>query len=356
MRLGCGCDDIVAQTFAVAWRRRDELPAEAARLWLFGTARNLLANSARVGPASGEGEAPARWRARAVNGRGRCRDRRPSAELEALIGRLDPGAGEDVPAIGSERFEWIQTRAIGGDSNRRGPSRRVWVPAASAAIVIAGVGGFVAVNAGDKPEVDVAVREATSNLNEIVSLEVDIYQRYGDNVGWSHIRINGDDIEDFSAGYYEDGHVEVARRWLVDGTLFETIEGVTTAIEEDPAWAPSGYAQSSASVIGAVLDVVEPDRAGVEVINGLLATRYDLTLSDDAVSASEALPARQVAFFDLEDPSDIRRISVWVAGELIHQIEVERKEGTRTSTFSHFNARLTITAPPGPYERSVDDQ
>ncbi len=77
------------------------------------------------------------------------------AELEALIGRLDPAAGEDVPAIGSERFEWIQTRAIGGDSNRRGPSRRVWVPAAAAAIVIAGVGGFVAVNAGDKPEVDV---------------------------------------------------------------------------------------------------------------------------------------------------------------------------------------------------------
>ena len=131
---------------------------------------------------------------------------------------------------------------------------------------------------------------------------------------------------------------------------------VTTAIEEDPASAPSGYAQSSASVIGAVLDVVEPDRAGVEVINGLLATRYDLTLSDDAVSAIEALPARQVAFFDLEDPSDIRRISVWVAGDLIHQIEVERKERTRTSTFSHFNARITITAPPGLYERSVDDQ
>jgi RNA polymerase sigma-70 factor (ECF subfamily) len=41
-------DDIAADTFAVAWRRRDHLPAGPdVRLWLFGVARNVLANHRR---------------------------------------------------------------------------------------------------------------------------------------------------------------------------------------------------------------------------------------------------------------------------------------------------------------------
>ena len=41
--------DVVAETFATAWRRRTDLPREPdeARPWLFGIARNCLANSAR---------------------------------------------------------------------------------------------------------------------------------------------------------------------------------------------------------------------------------------------------------------------------------------------------------------------
>jgi RNA polymerase sigma-70 factor (ECF subfamily) len=41
-------DDIAADTFAVAWRRRDDLPTGPdLRLWLFGVARNVLANHLR---------------------------------------------------------------------------------------------------------------------------------------------------------------------------------------------------------------------------------------------------------------------------------------------------------------------
>lgn len=40
-------DDIAAETFAVAWRRRNELPEPGARLWLFVVARNVLLNHAR---------------------------------------------------------------------------------------------------------------------------------------------------------------------------------------------------------------------------------------------------------------------------------------------------------------------
>jgi RNA polymerase sigma factor (sigma-70 family) len=40
--------DVVAETFLVAWRRLEDVPSgEAARLWLYGTARRVLANQKR---------------------------------------------------------------------------------------------------------------------------------------------------------------------------------------------------------------------------------------------------------------------------------------------------------------------
>jgi RNA polymerase sigma-70 factor (ECF subfamily) len=40
--------DVLAETFLTAWRRLDEVPAgEQARLWLYGTARRVLANHHR---------------------------------------------------------------------------------------------------------------------------------------------------------------------------------------------------------------------------------------------------------------------------------------------------------------------
>lgn len=41
--------DVVAETFLVAWRRFDEVPeGERSRLWLYGTARRVLANQRRT--------------------------------------------------------------------------------------------------------------------------------------------------------------------------------------------------------------------------------------------------------------------------------------------------------------------
>ncbi len=43
------CDDVISETFLVAWRRFDELPRAISdvRPWLFVTARNILANTQR---------------------------------------------------------------------------------------------------------------------------------------------------------------------------------------------------------------------------------------------------------------------------------------------------------------------
>ncbi|MET7400523.1 sigma-70 family RNA polymerase sigma factor [Dactylosporangium sp. NPDC005572] len=40
--------DVVAETFLVAWRRFADIPADRARAWLFGVARNVLANHGRA--------------------------------------------------------------------------------------------------------------------------------------------------------------------------------------------------------------------------------------------------------------------------------------------------------------------
>jgi RNA polymerase sigma-70 factor, ECF subfamily len=42
-----GVDDAVAETFTIAWRRLDDVPAEAGP-WLLGTARRVLANQRRA--------------------------------------------------------------------------------------------------------------------------------------------------------------------------------------------------------------------------------------------------------------------------------------------------------------------
>lgn len=40
--------DVVADTFVVAWRRIDDVPPDQGRAWLFGVARNVLANQHRA--------------------------------------------------------------------------------------------------------------------------------------------------------------------------------------------------------------------------------------------------------------------------------------------------------------------
>lgn len=41
-------EEVVADTFLTAWRRRDDVPGGQERLWLFGVARNTIRNAARA--------------------------------------------------------------------------------------------------------------------------------------------------------------------------------------------------------------------------------------------------------------------------------------------------------------------
>lgn len=77
--------DVVAEVFAVAWRRRDEVPAgAAARPWLFGVARLVVANQRR----------------------GRVRRSRLQGRL-AEVGQVLAPDPADVVAVGEQQRELL---------------------------------------------------------------------------------------------------------------------------------------------------------------------------------------------------------------------------------------------------------
>lgn len=84
--------DVVSDTFLVAWRRLDDVPeGERARLWLYGTARRVLANHYR-----------GKRRARQLSERVRGEVRRTAAQLVAAN---DTGPDADVIAAAFSRLK-----------------------------------------------------------------------------------------------------------------------------------------------------------------------------------------------------------------------------------------------------------
>lgn len=74
--------DVVAETFVVAWRRIDEVPAgDEARPWLYGVARRVLANHHR-----------------SVRRRSRLHDR-IATELAAGFRKATPAEGPDIERV-----------------------------------------------------------------------------------------------------------------------------------------------------------------------------------------------------------------------------------------------------------------
>lgn len=105
-RLPAGTDaaDVAAEVFAVAWRRRDQLPDEPETLlWLYGTARRVVANATRAA--------------------GR-RDRL-TGRLASLRDAREPGAPpEDHPEVlaALDRLGRTSARRSGSRSGRTWPS------------------------------------------------------------------------------------------------------------------------------------------------------------------------------------------------------------------------------------------
>ena len=91
-------DDIVAETFLVAWRRLEDVPADDALPWLIGVARNVRANIRRG-------------------------DRRREALVERLGG--EPAEPHDVPLV-AERDELRAALASLSETDREVLLLTVW--------------------------------------------------------------------------------------------------------------------------------------------------------------------------------------------------------------------------------------
>jgi RNA polymerase sigma-70 factor, ECF subfamily len=102
-------DDVVAETFLVAWRRLDDVPSDA-RPWLIGIARNVRLNEARA-------------------------DRRRSALGRRLASAEPRSAGDATPAVAGELG-----RALGALSER---DREILLLAAWEELDAAGIGAVV---------------------------------------------------------------------------------------------------------------------------------------------------------------------------------------------------------------------
>ncbi len=107
-RVGPDGADLLAETMLTAWKRRGSIPAEpeAARMWLFGVARNLLRNANRTGIRRQHLADTLRTQAEQTA----SEDPAQAIEMRDLIDRLDPDLAEVVTLV---HWEGLSLAEIG---------------------------------------------------------------------------------------------------------------------------------------------------------------------------------------------------------------------------------------------------
>jgi hypothetical protein len=282
-----------------------------------------------------------------------------------LIARLDPARHEQPPAPGSDRYRAILETATGlsvdaptaidGDPASVGAARRHrrrWGRVAGvAAASLAATGAVVVWQFGDGPTTAGAVRSAAQALGDVTSYEGQrTHEQPGVSVETDTLRVDGDDFEFVSETRFVDGRVERFAVTVVDGIHYVSEDDEPVASPLRPGDGLDGsYADASAALVGAALDGSDVTEAGSQTISGVLTTRYDIALTARSIDALSSLTPEQLAWFDLDDPNQIDQLSVWIADDHIHRIEIAHSDGATTRTaFSNLNDDITITPPPGP--------
>jgi hypothetical protein len=286
-------------------------------------------------------------------------------EVVELIARLDPARHEQPPAPGSDRYRAILETATGlsvdaptaidGDPASVGAARRHrrrWLRAVGvAAASLAATGAVVVWQFGDGPTTAGAVRSAAQALGDVTSYEGQrTHEQPGVSVETDTLRVDGDDFEFVSETRFVDGRVERFAVTVVDGIHYVSEDDEPVASPLRPGDGLDGsYADASAALVGAALDGSDVTEAGSQTISGVLTTRYDIALTARSIDALSSLTPEQLAWFDLDDPNQVDQLSVWIADDHIHRIEIAHSDGATTRTaFSNLNDDITITPPPGP--------
>lgn len=101
--------DVVADVFLVAWRRRDDLPADAVRAWLYGVAAKVVANHLRG--ETRRSRLRSRLAAEPVNGADSAHDR-----VGTALARLRPVEREVLRLTEWEQLDAAEAAAVLGCS------------------------------------------------------------------------------------------------------------------------------------------------------------------------------------------------------------------------------------------------
>jgi hypothetical protein len=292
-------------------------------------------------------------------------------DLFERIARLDPARYVQPPAPGSDRYLAIREKAIRlavdapaaidddpASAGATGRHRRRWlrvagVAAASVVVTVA----FGLWQSGDGPSAAAAVRSAAESLDDVISYEGRrTHERPDASVETDTLRVAGDDFEFVSETSFADGRVARFAVTVADGVQYVSEDGETVTEPLGPDEGLDGsYADASAALVVASLDGSDVTEAGSETINGVVTTRYDIALTARSIDALSMLAPQQLAWFDLDDPSQVDQLSVWIADDHLRRIEVAHSDGAATrTTFSNLNGEITIT-PPGPYVESTSE-
>lgn len=292
-------------------------------------------------------------------------------EIAELLPSLDPAAIDAPPEPGSIRYDHIEdtimtnigsttptdlpppepsTPALAGTSRRL-----ILLGAAAALVAVVGLGLLLAPTSTSGAEA--TVRTAAENSAEVTDFRIIFASDDFDFVpgGEAMVDIDGENVHMIAGDqeYIRFGDTE----WFGEGGEFQSAPVVET-------WTPFG--QASAEVVSAALSSEQVDDEGSETIRGTETTRYRIELDQPAREALAEVPSQSQYWFIAEGEEDAEFdesgtevpgqrygfledaevITIWVADELIHQIEVSTETTTFAFTFFDFGADITVT-PPG---------
>lgn len=194
-----------------------------------------------------------------------------------------------------------------------------------------------------------AVTGAAEALGRTASLEGNLTTSSSEGTSRSTIAVSKDAFQIRDETTYADGHRESAARVMVDGYLYETVDGLTTRTVADPDSAPAPFARSSRAVIDAVAGNSNIDVIGNQDLGGLITTRYDIRLDAGSIEALSKLRRDELAWFELEYPDQVDTVQLWISDGMIHQMEIHSQDQWTRLEFHSFGEPVHIEAPPGPY-------
>jgi hypothetical protein len=262
------------------------------------------------------------------------------AELTSLI-----LGGEGMPPAASAMVGPHQTRRTADLRHRDRRKRLVLLAAMTMVLTLCG-----SLLLGTRaPSAQAAVRAAAEILRESQSLEARLTTWSPEHRLEATLRTDGDAFHLVTETTYADGHEETSEQTVVGGYIFETIGGATTRTPVAPGNAPASFVDSSAAVVEATVTGADGDAIESKTTAGS-STQYDISPGPEARRALSRLKPNQLAWFELEDPTRVETLRLWITGDVIRELEIRSGSQTSRIRFGSLDKDTEIVAPPGPYE------